>query len=256
MAKIRASSALGSPASRTEQRQRVRPLGARRRAHLPTDDPARWMISYADFMTLLLAFFVLLYAHRALTASPDQPQGELGPVAHAVEAALGLPDSSARAVARADPKAGLHPRLLWLASRLQTAAEPAASMEVAKVSEGVELTIASSALFASASAEIDYRAVPLLGEVGRLIVAADVAVAVIGHTDSRPIRTSRYPSNWELSANRAAGVARLLMAHGVPGERVTVAARAQTEPRASNETAAGRASNRRVVIRLRIPKAP
>lgn len=256
MARIRGSSARGLPASRTERTRQVRHLSARRRVHGPAGDPARWMVSYADFMTLLLAFFVLLYAHRALTATPEHPDGALGPLEAAVGSALGLADVQASGTTGASSRVPVDSRLLELSRKLETMAGSEAPVDIEYAGDVVELNIASSALFPSASAQVDYDALPLLGEVARIIAAAAVDVTVVGHTDSQPIRTARFPSNWELSAARAAGVARLLLAHGVRGERVVVAARAQYQPRTTDATVDGRAANRRVVVRLRVPRRP
>ena len=113
-------------------------------------------------------------------------------------------------------------------------------------------------LFSSGSATIQSAGLPLLEEMARLLnVDRQHPITVEGNTDNQPIQSSQFPSNWELSADRATTVLRYLIAHGVTEQRLSAAGYADLHPLASNATAAGRARNRRVDIVLdRIYPAP
>jgi type VI secretion system protein ImpK len=110
--------------------------------------------------------------------------------------------------------------------------------------------IRGDSLFSPGSAEVSPGVVPLLDRVGDALKALPGAVLVTGHTDSQPIRTLRFPSNWHLSKARAQTVSELLAAR-IPG-RVTAEGRADTEPVAPNDTPSNRTRNRRVEIELQL----
>jgi chemotaxis protein MotB len=106
-------------------------------------------------------------------------------------------------------------------------------------------------LFASGSATLQPAGLPLLQEISHLLnVDSKHPITVEGNTDNQPIQSSQFPSNWELSTDRATTVVRYLIAHGVQDQRLAAAGYADLHPLASNATAAGRARNRRVDIVL------
>jgi chemotaxis protein MotB len=106
-------------------------------------------------------------------------------------------------------------------------------------------------LFNSGSATLQSAGLPLLEEVSRLLnVDHKHPITVEGNTDNQPIQSSQFPSNWELSTDRATTVVRFLIAHGVADQRLSAAGYADLHPLASNATATGRARNRRVDIVL------
>jgi len=119
---------------------------------------------------------------------------------------------------------------------------------------GVELNLRGAAFFDLASAEIKPGGLPLMREIASTLAGTPYKITVEGHTDNLPIESWLYPSNWELSSARASRVARYLIDHGVPRDRMRVEGLADTQPVAPNTDAAGRsipenqAKNRRVVI--------
>ena len=114
---------------------------------------------------------------------------------------------------------------------------------------GLNVTVVTDrVLFASASAELNPDGLALLRLVGDALKTVDNDLVIEGHTDARPIRSTVYPSNWELSTARAGAVARFFEGLGIPSERLFPAGRAATEPIGDNATADGQARNRRVVI--------
>lgn len=248
----------------------------------------RWMISYADFITLLFAFFVVMYAissvnddkYRAVAENlrtnfgivPTGGAGEPSSVslldvrvdADAGDSVIPLPLRSMPGPVAAEPVPRVAPgeqqqqprqaSLQQLSRQLRAMLDGLirdGEVALTRTSRGLELEINSRLLFASASSSLnaDYR--PLLIRVAKVLQGQPNAVDVEGFTDNKPIYTSRFPSNWELSAARAAAVIRLLVEHGVAPSRLAAVGYGPYRPLATNTTAAGRAKNRRVVLVIR-----
>ena len=113
------------------------------------------------------------------------------------------------------------------------------------------IELPEAVLFASGSAKLKKEGIRVLAELGPVLASLKGReFQVGGHTDNKPIRTKRFPSNWELSGARSIDVAELLIEYGVPGNRISAAAYADTQPGESNDTAEGRAKNRRIEIAL------
>lgn len=116
----------------------------------------------------------------------------------------------------------------------------------------VRLDVSDRILFAPASADLTAEGLALLDELAALLRAQTFTLSVEGHTDDVPIRTVRYPSNWELASARATEVTRRLVALGIDPGRLRAIGYADTRPRAANDSAAGRARNRRVAFMLEV----
>jgi len=119
----------------------------------------------------------------------------------------------------------------------------------------IEMEINGKVLFALASAELSDAGLRVLSRLSRLLTESPGTFAIEGHTDDLPIRTTRFPSNWELSAARASSVARQLISGGISAKRMRVVGYASSRPIASNATSAGRQQNRRVNIIVEFPEA-
>jgi chemotaxis protein MotB len=122
------------------------------------------------------------------------------------------------------------------------------TVEVVVEEEGVYLRIRDAALFPTAQAALSPEGQALVLSLSEITRGLEIPTIVSGHADARPIRTAAFPSNWELSAARAAGVARLLVASGQAPETLRVQSFGEFQPVADNETADGRAKNRRVEL--------
>ncbi len=122
-------------------------------------------------------------------------------------------------------------------------------IQIEMLRSGLRMNLSEDILFASGSARVNSRGTAVLRKLGSRLNQLSHSVEVRGHTDDVPI-AGRYPSNWELAAARASAVVRLLDGAGVDPARLTVVSRAEFEPVASNDTIEGRASNRRIEIRL------
>ena len=221
----------------------------------------RWLVSYADFMTLLFAFFVVMYA------SSQTDKGKIGKLAVAIETAFkdlgifNLPSSKVPPVMSGPTQEGL-PTVTALReqstvsnlAKLQN--ELAAQLqneltrgEVAiKVGrEGLVVSLREVGFFGSGSAEVKLKSEPTVARIARVLAHGQYLVRIEGHTDNIPIHTQRFASNWELSTSRATEVAKLFVTrYGFPPESLSAAGYAEFHPSAPNTTPEGRAQNRRV----------
>jgi len=210
------------------------------------DEGEAWLVSYLDVLTLLITLFVLLLsmAGNGLAVSGSQQGGE------ATRQISPLARSSAAVVTGGlGPMAtGIQPRHDGLQPRFQGLEIEGVSID--EGAQGVTLRIDDNLLFASAQAELISGADRVLQRLVELIQEFDGDVSVEGHTDSIPIATARFPSNWELATSRAISVLRYLAAAGVEEERLRAIGYADTRPLESNASAEGRAANRRVELLL------
>jgi chemotaxis protein MotB len=249
----------------------------RRNKHPAHENHERWLVSYADFITLLFAFFVVMFASsqadkgRAQRVSESVKKAlETDRVAAAMVAVLlgGTPDDLGRGNAmnrgprgsqvsgesrpetdgRGRQMAELLPSLQLLSEELREEIE-AGEIQITMEDRGLVVSFAQAALFPSGEDVIAAEAYASLGKVAAAIARLPNPVRLEGHTDARPIHTERFHSNWDLSAARAIALLKILTERfGVPERRLSVAGYADTAPVASNETEAGRARNRRVDI--------
>jgi len=127
----------------------------------------------------------------------------------------------------------------------------AGQIAIEQLRDGLRLDMKEDVLFASGSADVNASGQKVLTKVAQRVGSVPHRIEVSGHTDDVPIRTARYPSNWELAAARATGVVRYLAQRGVPTARLTAVSHADTAPLADNATAEGRARNRRIEITLK-----
>ena len=226
-------------------------LDKRRRHGDPAIEPRdRWLVSYSDLMTLLLALFVVLYA----AADPKRANK----IATALATEFGNKNSSA---AKVPWGTGVLPGSESLVQSKEAVDRVFMSNPVmrsrARVSvteRGLVVSLTEAGFFAPADASIRSDALPLLDDIAKALNETNVQVRIEGHTDSLRISTARYPSNWELSAARAATVVAYLVQQQVPAGRLSVAGFADQRPVADNATPEGRALNRRVdIVILREP---
>jgi chemotaxis protein MotB len=123
-------------------------------------------------------------------------------------------------------------------------------IEIEQLRGGLRVNLTQAVLFSSGSAKLSARGQKVLAKVAKNLAGIPHRVRVQGHTDNVPIRSDRYPSNWELAAARAAEVVKLLAASGVDAGRLSAVSYGEFRPRASNDTPEGRAKNRRIEIAL------
>ena len=202
----------------------------------------RWLVSYADFITLLFAFFVVLFATGQ---SDKRKKAELAVSIQSAFTQMGIFTTHTKSLP-------LRFESLSMQQHLEEAARPEIDSGVVAVHEsasGVVISLQEAGFFESGVAGIRPAALPVLNRIAAIL--PETALRVEGHTDDVPIHTAQFASNWELSSSRASSIARLLLIHAnVHAEQLSVAGYAEFHPVASNATAEGRSRNRRVDIVL------
>jgi chemotaxis protein MotB len=230
----------------------------------------RWLVSYADFITLLFAFFVVMYAISSVN------EGKYRVLSDALVSAFRTAPSSDKLIQIGEPNKGLaHPsarlpgaampvvrpaaaaeetdRMKKLARQFLDVLQPMVrdgNVRVTQTKRGIAVEINASLLFEPADANLHPASMSALKALALRLSEVDNLVQVEGYTDDRPIRTPQYPSNWELSAARAGSVVRLFAANGVATHRLVAVGYGENRPIAANDTAESRARNRRVNIQV------
>ena len=240
-----------------------------RRLPEPEEHPnhERWLISYADFITLLFAFFVVMYSMSSIN------EGKYRVLSDTLLEAFKTPPKSADPIQVGEPKKSLDPvepviekpdvislkpepavdtgQTARIAQRLQQSLKTLVDRGLIKIKHDklwVEVELNNRILFASGEAELQPSAYPVLRQLARELKDMPNHIDVEGHTDNLPIRTELFRSNWELSAARAASVVHLLTREGVDPARLSAIGYGEFRPIADNRTAEGRRRNRRVAI--------
>lgn len=239
---------------------------SRRRKRVEDDEPnhERWLISYADFITLLFAFFVVMYAISSVN------EGKYRVLSNSLGAAFGNAPTLSAPIIRGDEQASLRVRRQSVAERhrLDTMrrekdAMTAIARDILKVlsplvnsgkvrvtqtSRGVNIEINASVLFASGEALLTKESGTALTAIAKVLQQDVHAIQIEGFTDTAPISTASFPSNWELSSVRASSVARLFADNGIAENRLTAIGHGANRPVSSNDTPEGRLRNRRVEV--------
>jgi len=244
----------------------------RRPKHKPHSNHDRWLVSYADFITLLFAFFVVLYS----VAQVDRKK--VVELAEAIQQAFGNPQTApasrapvilqippgelAKNLATALPRESSpeKPDLTDLRQELEHAlAEQIAQGQVSirSSSEGLVISLQEAGFFDSGSASIRSASQSVFGRIAAMLSERGCQVRIEGHTDNVPIHNSLFSSNWELSTSRATEVVRqLITQYQFAPELLSAAGYAQYHPVASNDTEEGRAKNRRVDVVVVSERSP
>ncbi|KTD12151.1 OmpA family protein [Legionella jamestowniensis] len=210
------------------------------------EDAHRWVVSYADFITLLFAFFVVMYAISSVNVSKYKSLAQGMHSAFAKKGDKKPLDEPPKLKDPNSPEATSNPKDPF-GELVKSLAELQDSDYQMNPQDGwIELDIKAGALFESGSAELRPIAFVKLMQIADVIKKLPYPIALEGYTDNVPIYTSQYPSNWELSAARAASVARMLTMFGVGQSRITVTGFGEQYPIADNTTEEGRSKNRRV----------
>lgn len=247
---------------------------ARRARAEEHENHERWLVSYADFITLLFAFFVVMYSlssvnegkYRVLSDSlvaafrnvNINTRGEqIAPGAKTPAATPALPQLKAKPVVSPnnakdeERKRQAREKMREMAKEIMGVLAPLVREGKVSVTEGLKgitVEINASVLFPLGEARLQPAAVKALRAVAEVAATADFPITVEGYTDPTPIATPQFPSNWELSGARASSVVRLFVESGVAPQRLTATGYGEQRPVASNDTPEGRARNRRVTI--------
>lgn len=237
-----------------------------------TDNHERWLVSYADFITLLFAFFVVMYAISSIN------EGKYRILSHSLVNAFKSNNSSSDVVVhqstelmsdndhhtqQADSikliddlkalKIKKQEKMKSMAKNILHALESLVKdgqVKVTQSSSGITVEINASVLFSPGQAKLAENSSLTLQAVAHVIKEQKHEIHVEGHTDNLPIHTESFPSNWELSTARASSVIRLFVENGVEPHRLTAIGYGENRPIETNETPEGRKRNRRVTIMI------
>lgn len=242
---------------------------ARKKPHEEHENHERWLVSYADFITLLFAFFVVMYSLSSVN------EGKYRVLSDSLISAFKESPSSDRLVLLSSKQGEIlsgtgkpigksvpqpHPsperkqaaeRMKKVAKNVLEAMQPLINNGQVRVTQsprGVTVEINASVLFKSGEAVLQPASTETLAAVADVLSGVENAIQVEGHTDTIPINSPAYPSNWELSSARAGSVVRLFSEMGVPAARMVAIGYADNRPVDTNATADGRARNRRVNV--------
>jgi chemotaxis protein MotB len=227
-----------------------------------SDNHERWLVSYADFITLLFAFFVVMYAlssvndgkYRVLSDSlvsafgKVPPNPELSPIAMQAPAQLKPQQIAARENASQRRQ---QEKMRDMAKDIMKVLAPLVKegkVRVTQSNRGITVEINASVLFAPGQAALSENSSHTLRAVAQVVKDHEHEIQVEGHTDNVPIRTVNFPSNWELSTARASSVVRLFIDSGVDARRLTAVGYGENRPVESNDAPEGRTRNRRVTV--------
>ena len=228
-----------------------------KKKHEEHENHERWLVSYADFITLLFAFFVVMYSvssvnegkYRTLSESMlsaftnHKPLGQMSVVP--------LPMEQTKPAMETELKERPDDFQVYLkvANALATMDGAEGDVTVQNSARGISIKIKSEVAFDSGHAQMKPEVRELLDLIAALVKGLPNLISVEGHTDAIPIRTLQYPSNWELSASRATALVRYFInQHQLAADRFSATGFGGEHPIQSNATAEGRAANRRVEI--------
>lgn len=235
----------------------------RRRHQEEHENHERWLVSYADFITLLFAFFVVMYAISSIN------EGKYRIFSESLDGIFNQADRSFKPINIGDerPRAHATEGQQQLEGNLKTDAEVdpleqiAASVEasfgnlidskqltVRGTETWIEIELKSSLLFPSGDALPNDAAFEIIEKIAKILAPFENPIQVEGFTDNQPISTAQYPTNWELSAARAASIVRMLAMDGVNPARMAAVGYGEFQPIADNSSLEGRGMNRRVVL--------
>ncbi|WP_410497400.1 flagellar motor protein MotD [Chitinibacter sp. S2-10] len=243
---------------------------ARRKRVEEHENHERWLVSYADFITLLFAFFVVMYAISSVN------EGKYKVLSNSLVDAFKQPNTSANFLRMENqhvmgapqklvvipgptvlPSAGKYQeqakKMRGMASDLRKSLGSLIDEGTVKVTQskrGIAVEISDSILFMTGRADLQSDAISALQTIAAQLQGSDNLIQIEGHTDNQPIRGGLFPSNWELSSARAASVVRLFQESGIAPQRMAAVGYAEFRPVESNDSDESRARNRRVTLNI------
>ena len=233
--------------------------------HEEHENHERWLVSYADFITLLFAFFVVMYSVSSVNEGKYRTVSEsikaaLNPVVSAPASKLAFTIGTAKPSAMQQQTDAKEPVIRKLRAIMKSLKE-STGLELVEMIEhasgDIIITVPDHVMFNSGEAALRPEALPFLKGLSEALIELDRQIRIEGHTDNVPIRTAQFPSNWELSAIRAVMAVRVMTElYGVPGSHLSAVGRADSIPRTDNLTPENRAKNRRVEIVVLAEKTP
>lgn len=229
-----------------------------KKKHEEHENHERWLVSYADFITLLFAFFVVMYSVSSVNEGKyrtvsDSIKAALHPISTPPASSLAFTLGQQRPTMMTPNLPGTKEVAIKKIRELVKSVKPNSQFDFMQLHEklngDIVITIPDQVLFNSGEAAVRPEALPFLQGLSQAMIELNRHVRVEGHTDNVPIRTSLFPSNWELSATRAVIVVRVLSElYSVPAEHLAALGYADSRPLTENLTPEQRAKNRRVEV--------
>ena len=208
----------------------------------------RWMVSYADFVTLLFCFFTAMYAISNVDTS------KLGKFVDSMRFAFNVEGERGNAISVIEGVQIFIPADVDVESNVRDIlgtliTDSQGSIDVKRDTRGVVISVADKYFFESGSAGLKENSREVLDKIASALLNHPNMIRVEGHTDNIPIHNDKFPSNWELSASRAINVVKYFIdTHNIKPDRISAIGYSENKPAASNNTPEGRAKNRRVDI--------
>ena len=229
----------------------------------------RWLVSYADFMTLLMAFFVVMYSissvseqkYRVLSntfSGAFNTSNDAGMLSKQVQGDPLLSDHEIKQQVVTPIEVASLPEsapnmLTALTAQLNKDFQSLIDEKLITLSGNehwLQIELQSAILFDIGGALIHHSAEPIIKQISTMLMPYGNVVKVEGFTDNTPISNSTFDSNWELSTARATAVVRLMIAQGIQANRLAAVGYGEYQPAVSNDTSEGRAKNRRIVLMI------
>lgn len=213
----------------------------------------RWLISYADFITLLFAFFVVMYSISSVNEGKYRVlSSTLAESFNSIDSAGNSAGSADLAVVKKLDTELLDPNVFNAISQefasVFSDLVDDGIMTISSNDDWLQIELRDSILFSSGRANVSPRAQEIFTQVARILSASENPIQIEGFTDNVPIGTRQYPSNWELSTARASAIVKWMASSGIDPTRLAAVGFGEHQPIATNSTAAGRSQNRRVAI--------
>ncbi|MEO2083823.1 MAG: flagellar motor protein MotB [Desulfurobacteriaceae bacterium] len=221
--------------------------------------PPAWLTSFGDLMSLLLTFFILLYSmstislekfYQAIKGIIEAFGGHYVVYEERVVRGKRIPVEFPNMYPKMRNREAIEKKLQEIRDMLR---QMGVDSEIAKYGQTIRLRINTDKLFPPGSDRPYKEAIPLIMELCRKLKELDLPLTIEGHTDNRPIKSKRFPSNWELSAARATAVLRMFIQCGYNPKKLSAEGCGQYHPIAPNTTPEGRAKNRRIELIIKLP---
>lgn len=220
------------------------------------EDTQRWLLPYADFITLLFSVFVVMYSVSNVQEIKFKALSDSLAIALNSKEVEKIPEADIKKVTQTN---SLDSNIVSIEDALQIELNDLILQDKVRIiheQNWVSVEINDSLIFKSGQVELEPEFVDELKHISEILVKYPNTVQVEGHTDNQKVTiTNHFPSNWELSAARASGVVRCLIENGVPSSRLEAVGLAENHPIDTNETPEGRFHNRRVSLKI-LAKTP
>lgn len=222
-------------------------MSHKKKKHEEHENHERWLVSYADFITLLFAFFVTLYSTSSVN------EGKYRAVSDSAEAAFNPSNLKSKKIdigpsmQASDKKNYQVEKIVAIRGVLKQLQEKE-KIQVFQDKRGIIIRITDTAIFNSGSADIRNEAMESVDGLTKVLYGMTEHIQIEGHTDNIPIKSPIYPSNWELSSARATSIVRRFITDGIDPKRLTAIGYGEYRPLTDNDTEENRIKNRRVDI--------